>query len=53
MRYLKQKANETSSCAQDAHQKKFPRNDDLLYYTEFPKKHAMHVILQWTVVILE
>jgi hypothetical protein len=38
MRYLKQKANETSSCAQDAHQKKIPRNDDLLYYTEFPNK---------------
>ena len=35
-RYLKQNSNETSSCAQDAHQTKCPRNKESLYYKEVP-----------------
>ena len=52
-RYLKQKANETSSCAQDTHQTKCPRNEKSIYYKEFPDKNAMHIILQRTVVTLD
>jgi hypothetical protein len=44
-RYLKRNSNETSSCAQDAHQTKRPRNKELLYYKEFPiqRRNARHI----------
>ena len=47
MKNLKQKANETSSCAQGkgAHQTKNPRNDEILYYKDFPvqRRNARHI----------
>jgi hypothetical protein len=43
-RYLKRKANETSSCAQGDPQTKCPRNKEPLYYKEFPvqRHNARH-----------
>jgi ubiquitin C-terminal hydrolase len=44
-RYLKRKANETSSCAQGDPQTKCPRNKEPLYYKEFPvqRRNARHI----------
>ena len=44
-RYLKRKANETSSCAQGDPQTKCPRNKEHLYYKEFPvqTRNARHI----------
>ena len=44
-RNLKRKANETSSCAQGAHQTKYPRNDEIPYYKKFPVQrcNACHI----------
>ena len=49
----KQKANETSSCAQGAHQTKYPRNDEIPYYKKFPvQRHNARFLLR-TVVTLD
>jgi ubiquitin C-terminal hydrolase len=44
-RYLKQKANETSSCAQGDPQTECPRNKEPQYYKEFPvqRRNARHI----------
>jgi hypothetical protein len=44
-RYLKRKANETSSCAQGDPQTKLPRNKETPYYKEFPlqTRNARHI----------